>query len=368
MTRFRDNSGVAFINSVRSTDSFRFAHAEIKFPYLIVAVLLLATSAVAARAQTTVADFYKGKTITITVGGSAGGGYDTDARVVARNLGRFIPGNPALVVQNVPGARGLTNANRLYTTAKKDGTAMAVLQRGLLTAPWLNPQGVQYDVFKFNWLVSTAAEPGVAIVWHTTPQSSIEDVRKSEVIIGGAGDSAIVPQVFNYTMGTKFKLVTGYPGTADIVLAMQRGEVQGIGYYSWSNIPAKNPDWISEKKIKILAQTGSARLPDLPNVPLVSEFALDLVKLQVQELWLAPLETARPYAMPPETPGDRVEAVRKAFTEMLKGAEFQADAKKSGMAVDPRSAEYIQSLLARLGSTPPAVIEEARKAVVETGE
>jgi tripartite-type tricarboxylate transporter receptor subunit TctC len=339
----------------------------IKFPYWTIAILLLLIATGDLRAQT-VADFYKGKTITVTVGGSAGGGYDTDARVIARNLGRFISGNPSLVVQNVPGARGLTNANRLYATAKKDGTAMAVLQRGLLTAPWLNPQGVQFDVFKFNWLVSTAAEPGVAIVWHTTPQSSMEDVRKTEVIVGGAGDSAIVPQVFNYTMGTKFKLVTGYPGTADLVLAMQRGEIQGIGYYSWSNIPAKNPDWISEKKIKILVQTGSERLPDLPDVPLVSEFALDPIKRQVQELWLAPLETARPYAMPPEVPKDRVDAVRNAFTEMLKSAEFQADAKKSGMAVDPRSADFIQSLLARLGTTPPAVIEQARKAVVETGE
>lgn len=367
MMRLPRGSGVKFIKSYAS-DNFRSARAANKRRHLLVAASLLLGLSVDAQAQTADTDFYKGKTITITVGGSAGGGYDTDARVVARNLGRFIPGNPALVVQNVPGARGLTNANRLYTTAKKDGTAMAVLQRGLLTAPWLNPQGVQYDVFKFNWLVSTAAEPGVAIVWHTTPQSSIEDVRKTEVIIGGAGDSAIIPQVFNYTMGTKFKLVTGYPGTADIVLAMQRGEVQGIGYYSWSNIPAKNPDWISEKKIKILAQTGSARLSDLPDVPLVSEFALDPAKLQVQELWLAPLETARPYAMPPGTPRNRVETMRKAFTEMLKGGEFQADAKKSGMAVDPRSAEYIQSLLARLGNTPPAVIEEARKAVVESGE
>jgi len=333
---------------------------------LSVAAALLMLGAADAHAQS-VADFYKGKTITITVGGSAGGGYDTDARVVARHLGRFLPGKPALVVQDVPGGRGLTNANRLYATAKKDGTAMAILQRGLLTAPWLNPKGVQFDIFKFNWLVSTAAEPGVAIVWHTTPQSSIEDVRKSEVIVGGSGDSAIIPQVFNYTMGTKFKLVTGYPGTSDLVLAMQRGEIQGIGYYSWSNIPAKNPDWISEKKIKILVQTGSARLADLPDVPLVSEFALDPVKLQVQELWLAPLETARPYAMPPETPQDRVEAARTALTDMLKDAEFLGDAKKSGMAVDPRSADFIESLLKRLGSTPPAVIEEARKAVVDAG-
>jgi tripartite-type tricarboxylate transporter receptor subunit TctC len=140
-----------------------------------------------ARAQTAVADFYKGKVITITVGTTPGGGYDTDARVVARNIGTFIPGNPTLVVQNIPGAKGLTNANRLYTTAKRDGTVMSVLVRGLTVAQWLNPQGVMFDSTKFNWLVSTAAEPGVAIVWHTAPQQTFEDLRTMETIVGGAG-------------------------------------------------------------------------------------------------------------------------------------------------------------------------------------
>lgn len=322
----------------------------------------------AVHAQESVADFYKGKTITITVGTSPGGGYDTDARVVARNLGNFIPGNPTLVVQNIPGAKGLTNANRLYTTAKRDGTVMSVLVRGLTVAQWLNPQGVMFDSTKFNWLVSTAAEPGVAIVWHTAPQKTFEDLRKMETIIGGAGDSAIVPQVFNFTTGTKFKIIGSYPGTSDIVLAMLRGEVQGIGYYSWSNIPSKNPDWLKDKKIRILAQTGSKRLPELPNVPLVSEMALNPDKLKIQELWLAPLETARPYTMPPEVPMDRVDAVRKAFWAMFDNAQFKADAKKSGMLVDPRSAEFIEDMITRLSKTPPAIIAEAQKAVVDTGE
>ena len=321
-----------------------------------------------ARAQTAVADFYKGKVITITVGTTPGGGYDTDARVVARNIGTFIPGNPTLVVQNIPGAKGLTNANRLYTTAKRDGTVMSVLVRGLTVAQWLNPQGVMFDSTKFNWLVSTAAEPGVAIVWHTAPQQTFEDLRTMETIVGGAGDSAIVPQVFNFTTGTKFKIIGSYPGTADIVLAMLRGEVQGIGYYSWSNIPSKNPDWLSEKKIRILAQTGSKRLDALPDVPLVSEFALNPDKLKIQELWLAPLETARPYTMPPEVPMDRVAAVRAAFTRMFDDKQFQDDARKSGMLVNPRSAEFIEAMIKRLGSTPPALIAEAQKAVVDAGE
>ncbi len=224
-------------------------------------------------AQSGVADFYKGKTISISVGGTPGGGYDLDARVLARHLGKYIPGNPGLVVQNVPGARGLTNANRLYASARRDGTAMAVIQRGLLTAPWLNPQGVQYDVMKLNWLFSTAAEPGVAIMWHTSGFKSAKDLQTREAVIGGAGDSAIIPQVYNFTAGMKFKIVSGYPGTADVVLAMERGEVQGIGYYSWSNIAAKNPEWLKDKKISVLFQTGEKRQPDLVDVPLASEVA-----------------------------------------------------------------------------------------------
>jgi tripartite-type tricarboxylate transporter receptor subunit TctC len=178
----------------------------------------------------------------------------------------------------------------------------------------------------------------------------------------------MIGQVFNFTTGTKFKIIGSYPGTADIVLAMLRGEVQGIGYYSWSNIPSKNPDWLSEKKIRILAQTGSKRLDALPDVPLVSEFALNPDKLKIQELWLAPLETARPYTMPPEVPMDRVAAVRAAFTRMFDDKQFQDDARKSGMLVNPRSAEFIEAMIKRLGSTPPALIAEAQKAVVDAGE
>ena len=332
------------------------------FAFSVAAMVALSTQA---HAQQAVADFYRGKTITILFGGSPGGGYDVDARILARHIGRFIPGNPSLVVQNISGARGLTSVNRLYSTSPKDGTFMGVVQRGLLTSPWLNPTRVQFDVFKFNWLFSTAAEPGVAIVWKPPTKLSIDDLRSREVIIGGSGDSAIIPQVFNYTAGTKFKIIQGYPGTSDLVLAMERGEIQGIGYYSWSNIPSKNPTWLSEQKIQVLLQTGDQRSPELPDVPTVSELATDPGKRLVQDLWLSPLEFARPYAMPPETPKERVAAVQAAFGEMLKNSEFQEDAKKSGMVVDPRSADQIRALLNRIAGMPPAVIEDAKKAVLE---
>ena len=325
--------------------------------------LALALLPHSAQAQQSVADFYRGKTITLTVGGEVGGGYDTDARVVARHLGRFIPGNPKIVVSNLRLARGLINANQLYSAAPKDGTYMAILGRGLLTAPWLDPRGVQYDINKFNWLISTAAEPGVTIVWQASSSATVRDLRTKEIIIGGSGDSAIIPQVFNYTMGTKFKPVTGYQGTAGLVLAMERGETEGIGYYSLSNILHRYRSWLTDNKVRVLLQTGDRRDPELPDVPLVTELALDETKLEIQKLWLTPLDTARPFAMPPDVPRERVIAVRNAFGEMLTDTEFQADAKTTGMVIDPRSADQITAMLARLGNTPPAIIEEARKAV-----
>jgi tripartite-type tricarboxylate transporter receptor subunit TctC len=316
-----------------------------------------------AQAQQPVEDFYRGRTVTLTVSGEPGGGYDTDARVVARHLGRFIPGNPRIVVSNLPLGRGLINANRLYSTAPKDGSYIGLLLRGLLTAPWLDSRGVEYDINKFNWLISTAAEPGVAIIWKATSTATVKDLRTKEIIVGGSGDSAIIPQVFNYTMGTKFKLVLGYQGTAALVLAMERGEIDGIGYYSLSNILTRYRSWLTDNKVRVLLQTGERRNAELGDVPLVSEFALDETRLQIQRLWLAPLDTARPFAMPPDVPPERVVAVRHAFGEMLNDAQFRADAKASGMVIDPRTAEQITAMLARLGKTSPAILEAARKAV-----
>ena len=332
-------------------------------PAALAAAGCLFITAGCASAQQSEEAFYKGKTVTITVGGTPGGGYDNDARVVGRHLGRFIPGKPNFIVQNMPGAKGLTNANRLYQTAPRDGTWISILQRGLLTAPWLNPQGVQYDVQKLNWLFSSAAEPGVAIVWTATSKATSADLRTQEIVIGGAGDSAIIPQVYNYTTGSRFKLVTGYPGTSDLVLAMERGEIHGIGYYSSSNIFERNRSWLTEGKVRVLLQTGSKRHPELPDVPLVSDLALDATKRQVQDLWLAPLETARPFAMPPDVPKDRLAAIQAGFFAMLKDPDFQADAKNSGMVVDPRSSDEIRSIISMIAKSPQNVIDEARKAV-----
>jgi tripartite-type tricarboxylate transporter receptor subunit TctC len=326
-------------------------------------LVALAGAHPAAGAEGNVAEFYQGKTITILVGSSPGGGYDADARMVARHIGRHIAGAPSVVVQNMPGARGLAAANNLYNLAKRDGTVMGILEREHLIDAYLMPEGgVRYDERRFSWIGSIGSEEGVAFAWHTAPQKTVEDIRRSELIVGGYSNSAILPLVYNNTMGTRFKLIKGYTGSGTVLLAVEKGEVQGIGNHSLSNILAKHPDWIKERKINILFQTGERRSEALPDVPLASDFALDKEKREILHLWLAPNAVARPLALPPGVPPERLAAIRQAFMALFQDPLFLADARTSGMAIDPRSGEEIERLVRELRALPPNVIAAARAA------
>jgi tripartite-type tricarboxylate transporter receptor subunit TctC len=320
----------------------------------------VAGASAAAPAETNLADFYQGKTITIMVGSSPGGGYDGDARMVARHLGRHIGGAPTIIVQNMPGARGLAAANSLYNLARRDGTVMGILEREHLIDGYLMPDGVRYDERNFSWIGSIGSEEGVAFAWHTAPQKTVADIRAGEFIVGGYSNSAVLPLVYNKTMGTRFKLIKGYSGSGTVLLAVEKGEVQGIGNYSLSNILAKHPDWIAERKINILFQTGGTRSASLPDVPLASDFALDEEKRQILRLWLAPNAVARPLALPPGVPPERLAAMREAFTALFQDPAFLADAKTSGISVDPKSGESIEALARELRALPPNVIAAAK--------
>ena len=313
----------------------------------------------AAEAQS-VADFYKGKTVTILVGSSPGGGYDTHARMVGRHIGRFIPGNPNTLVQNMPGGEGFTQVNHLYNIAPKDGTTFGILQKLLITAPYLKPEAVKYEGPKFNWIGSATGERSVAFLWHTAPQKNLDDVRKQETIVGGSGDSARLAKVYNTVLDTKFKIIRGYPGTNDVILAMQRGEVHGMGSYSWSNVPAKNPEWIKDKLIAVLFQGGSKRDRLLPDVPLMTEIVRGDENRQILDLWTAAESVARPFALPPGVPADRVEAIRTAFMTMAQDPEYLQDAAKTGLEIDARPGQDIHNLYERLENTPPQAIAAAR--------
>jgi tripartite-type tricarboxylate transporter receptor subunit TctC len=303
----------------------------------LTAILALPAWGAGARADA-VADFYTGKTMIIIVGADTGGGYDAQARLMSRHIGRFIPGKPNVIVQNMPGAGSLIAANNLYNTAPKDGTVIGLVQRGVLSSKFTNPGGVRFDLAKFNWIGNLSSETAVVVAWHTSPFKSIEDVLQQEMLVAGTGptiDTETTPRLLNALTGTKFKVISGYSGTADGVLAMERGEVHGLGDWSWSNVKTRRPDYLRDKKIRVLLQVATEKLPDLPDVPL----AMDLVKSdegkKIMALFLAQKAAARPVLAPPQVPADRLAAIQQAFDKMIVDPEFQKDAAAQKLELDP---------------------------------
>jgi tripartite-type tricarboxylate transporter receptor subunit TctC len=288
------------------------------------------------------------------VGYAVGGGYDVYARLLARHISRHIPGNPTVIVQNMPGAGSLTAANQLYNVLPKDGTYMGLLQRGVFSAKWTNPQGVRFDLTKFNWVGNLSSETAVVIAWHTTPFYKIEDVMKQEMLVGGTGphiDTETTPRMLNALIGTKFKIISGYPGTTDAVLAMERGEVQGMGDWSWSNVKTRRPDFLRDKKIRVLLQVATEKLPDLPDVPLAMDYVKTPEDRQVMELFLAQKSAARPVVAAPGIPADRVAAIRAAFDKMIVDPEFLKDAQNAKLEIDPAPAAAIEKVIKIFAAT-----------------
>src|SRR5262245_40698070 len=310
-----------------------------------------------------VADFYAGRQITITVGAGAGGGYDLQARLMARHIGKHIPGNPTLIVQNMPGAGSLQAANFMFNSAPADGTAIALLQRGMLLVKLINPTGVRFDIDKFNWVGSLNSEVGVVLSWHTSPVQTTQDLFDKELIVGGivGVDPETTPRLLNAILGTKFKIVNGYNTTAQIALAIERGEVQGIADWSWSSVKAVRPDWLRDKRVNVLMQVGLEKEAELPDVP----FALDLVKdetdRKVMELNFTQKTVARPVVAPPGVPAERVAALRRAFAALANDREFLADAERSKLEIAPVAAEVVDKVVALIESAPPEIAEHYAK-------
>jgi tripartite-type tricarboxylate transporter receptor subunit TctC len=336
-----------------------------KNAHMAAAVILAVAIGNPAKAQPA-DEFYKGKRITIVVGSAAGSGYDAYARLLARHMSKHIPGNPLLIVQNMPGGGGLTAANHLYNVATGDGTIIGSIQRGLLISPLVMPDGVKYDVKKLRWLGSTNAETGVVAVWHTAPHRTIADLMDRELIIGGSGpytDSESTPRAYNRILGTKFRIVSGYESTAPVLLAMERGEVDGIGNSSWSNWTTMFARYLKDKTVRILLQSGLEKNPDLPDVPLSLDVAKTEADRQALKLLLAPNQIGRPFVTPPAVPTDRVQVLRSAFEETVRDTALLAEAKAQNMDISPVTGQYIEETVAYLFSLPTAVIQTARVAI-----
>jgi tripartite-type tricarboxylate transporter receptor subunit TctC len=332
------------------------------FSAAIAAGALLATPA----AAQSVADFYKGKQLTLIVGASPGGGYDAQGRLLARHIGKHIPGNPTVVAQNMPGAGSLQATNHLYNIAAKDGSVIGLIQRDMLVAKVMNSPGIRFEIDKFNWIGNLASEIGIVVAWHTSPIKTTDDLCKTEMIVGGTGptiDTEMAPRLMNSLIGTKFRVVSGYPGTTEVLLAMERGEVMGIGDWSLSNIRARNSEMLKEGKIRLLLQTALKKAPDLPDVPLVLDFAKTKEDRQVMEAFLAQKAVARPVLAPPGVPADRVEALRAAFKAMAADPEFIKDAEKSRLEVNPTSADEVERVITDITRVPPNLVQRLRDAI-----
>ncbi len=327
-------------------------------PAVIISLAALAGAQVA-HAQNV--DF-AGQKITIVVGSTAGGAYDLYGRLVARHLGNHLPGNPTVVPQNMPGAGNLIALNWLYNVAPKDGTAIAIVQN---TAPYENLMGnsnARFDARRFNWLASLNGYAGIAMVWHDTPFMTAKDLIDRSSLLGGSGatsDVTIWPHLLNELIGTKAKVVKGYPGTAGIALAIERGEVQGSIGEDWDGLKVSKGRWVSEKLIRVLMQLTLTKHPDLPDVPLAADFAKNPESRAILDFFVARQQYGRPFIAPPGTPQPIVAVYRKAFEELVRDPNFAVEALQQQAAVDLAAGETVAAFVDRLYATPEPILDRA---------
>jgi len=333
------------------------------------AIALLAAQVESARAQS-VAEFYRGKTITMLIGYTSGGGYDLYARVLSRHMGKHIPGNPSMTPQNMPGAGSLRVANFLYNAAPKDGITLGMFGRGVAVEPLIGSSGgSQFDARKFTWLGSGSDQVSLCASWHTSPVKTWTDMLTTPFTVGGEGpgsDPDMFAIMLKNLFGVKLKLVSGYPGGPEVNLAVERGEVDARCGWSWSSIKITKPEWLAEKKINLLLQMALKKSPELPDVPLIADQVKTERERLIIKLMMSRQQMGWPFIAPPDLPGDRAQALRKAFDETMKDREFLAEAKSRLLEVNPMSGAEIDKLVSELYQTPPDVIA-ATKAVIAEG-
>ncbi len=309
-------------------------------------------------------NYYAGKTVTIYAGYASGSTYDAHARWLGRHIKRLIPGDPTVVVQNMPGAGTMTAANHVYNIAAKDGTVIAQVARGMAIEPLMGGQGVRYDPQKINWLGSMASEVSVIAVRADTGIKTLDDVKKRETFMASSGigtDGHTFPNVLNNLLGTKFKIVLGYNSGKEMALALERKEVEGRGSWSWTSFKREAMDKLNSGEYLLLIQMGVRKSPELPNVPLVMDMAKNDEQRQILELLLAGQGMAWPYFVAPEVPADRVETLRAAFLGVAKDKEALAEADKLQIDIDPVTGPEMAEMIKRLYASPKPVIDKVRE-------
>jgi tripartite-type tricarboxylate transporter receptor subunit TctC len=330
---------------------------------VMVAGLLLAAANFAVADD--VAGFYKNRNVDEYVGYSTGGAYDFYARVIGRHMGAHLPGNPTLVPRNMEGAGSLRLANWLYRVAPQDGSVFATIGRGIAFDPLLIGTGDQFDATKFNWIGSANNEISVCVAMRDSGISKFEDLFTRELTVGGTGTSADTdqfPRVLNGVLGTHFKTIEGYPGGNDVVLAMERGEVAGRCGWSWSSVKATHKSWLDDKRMIVLVQLSLTKHPELPDVPLVMDFAKTDEQRAILKMVFARNVMGRPFLAPPNVPAERVAALRSAFAETMKDKDFLAEADKTELEINPVSGEEVEKLVRDVYATPSDIVEKAKLA------
>lgn len=330
-----------------------------------IAVASLALWATSVASADEASDFYSGRTITLIGAGGEAGSYGVWGRVVVEFLGRHVPGKPNIIFQSMPGAGGAKAANYLYNAAAKDGTIIGNPLKYIAVEQAIGRPSVKYDVRKLNWLISAAAINSVVAIWHTAPARTLDALRQTEIVMGSSGKSSetyITPAMMNRYLGTKFKIVTGYKGTGDIHLAMERGELHGRAA-AWESIKGTKKEWLEKKQVVMIAQSGLYKDPDLPDVPRLIDLAPNDEVRTIFEFVSTASTLGRVFFAPPDVPVARVEALRGGFTAMLNDPAFKVEARRLGMDIEPRTAKEVEAIIAKTMSAPAAVIESTKEAM-----
>ena len=332
-------------------------------PRLLLGAAMLAAAVLGKSSLAVAADFYAGKTLNVYIGFGPGGGYDLYGRLFARYLGQHIPGRPTIIVENMPGAGGLKAAMFMDAGAKKDGTDLAEAPSELALDQLIGGKSLKLDAAGFNWIGRLAGADTLYFTWHTSETKSFADLTRRETPFGswGSGTTYYVPKALNHLAGTKFKLVTGYNDSTSVLLAVERGEVDG-GYGLWSDLRVRKADWLRDKKINPIIVLGTKRLDGLPSTPTLTEVAPTAGGREVLEL-VTLGQLGRAFFTAPDVPAEQVSELRQAYADMLKDPEFQAEAKKSGLVIEPMSGEELHNDVAKVVHAPESIVEELTKVI-----
>ena len=335
------------------------------FPFLRPLALGLCAALIPAVSFAQAPEFYKGRTVNIYIGFSPGGTYDLFGRLVARHIGKHIPGNPTVVAQSMPGAGSFTLANWMYRIAPKDGTAMGIVAQTMAIEEMLKTPGVNYKAAEFNWIGRATSNVEITLVSSTAKAKTVEDAKTIETTLASTGAGSPgegYPKLMNGTIGTRFKLVGPYPGSTDGLLAMERGETDGA-FTSWNTLNVTKHDWLEQKKVNVLVQYALERLPDMKDVPTMVELAKTPEDKELFAFYVSGGEVGRSFLAPPGVPAERIAILRKAFAATVADADFLADAAKARVSVSASSGERLQEVVTRVHAAPKEVVARARQII-----